>query len=147
MPCFDLRNATPEDVDLSYRITEEAMRDYVLATWGAWSEPDQRERHRAGFTPVNHQIVLVSGKAVGLVAIEECVDHISLLKLYLRRSARDKGLGSAVLGSILVAADEKSLPVRLHVLRVNRAARRFYLRHGFRHVGETPEHYILCRGN
>jgi GNAT superfamily N-acetyltransferase len=142
-----LRTATPEDLELAFQITNEAMRDYVIAAWGVWNEHEQWERHRAGFTPGIHQIIMVSGMPVGLVATEVFVDRISLLKLYLRQSVRGQGLGSAVLTGLLAVADESHLPVQLQVLRVNSAAQRFYLRHGFRGVGETGEHFIFCRGN
>jgi GNAT superfamily N-acetyltransferase len=146
MMSFELRGATPEDLDLSYRITVEAMRDYVLATWGVWSEPEQRARHLASFAPATHQIILVSDEPVGLLATEEFADRIALLKLYLLQSVRGKGLGSTVLAGVLAAADEKRLPVQLQVLRVNRSARRFYLGNGFIVNGETAERLIMRRG-
>jgi GNAT superfamily N-acetyltransferase len=143
---YILRAATADDLNLAFQITKEAMRDYVVATWGVWSEPEQREWHRAGFAPGTHQIILVSGVPVGLVATEVFVDRIALLKLYLRQSVRGQGLGSAVLRGLLAMADEIHLPVQLQVLRVNNGAQRFYLRHGFRGVGETRERLVMRRG-
>ena len=47
---FRLRNATPEDRDLLYTIQSDALREYVVATWGGWDEPWQKERFNSTLT-------------------------------------------------------------------------------------------------
>ena len=41
----------PDDLALTYAITEDAMRSYVEETWGNWDGEEQRLKHRNNFTP------------------------------------------------------------------------------------------------
>ena len=123
LPQFQLLSASGSDLELTYEITKEAMGEYVVQTWGAWDEGEQREKHRLNFNPSTHRIVVVStGAQIGLVAVEEEASYLWLVKLYLRRSYQGKGLGSALLRQVIVEAAELGKPVRLRVLRVNVAA-------------------------
>ena len=145
MPPFAVRAATPEDVDLTYAITRDAMQLYVEQTWGAWNEPEQWQKHQENYTPATHRIVLVEGSEAGLVATEYERTHLWLVKLYLRSGYRDRGLGTDLLRMVLAEAAAYGKPARVRVLRVNTRAQALYLRHGFRIVGETPERLFMER--
>jgi GNAT superfamily N-acetyltransferase len=131
MQMIELREATPEDLDLAYAVTEEAMRGYVEATWGAWDPALQAVLHAKSFDPSTHWIVLEGGKPIGVVAARVERRCIRLIKLYLRDGARGRGIGATLLLSLLRAAEIRHLPVRLRVLAVNERALSFYARHGF----------------
>ena len=138
-----LRSATLDDLALTYAITEEAMRAYVEATWGHWDEDEQREKHLRNFTPQTHQIIVVDGVEVGFVAIEDFPSYTWLVKLYLRRDSRNRGIGSALLKQFMQAAAAQNKPLRLQVLRVNALAQQLYFRHGFKIAHETAERLFL----
>jgi ribosomal protein S18 acetylase RimI-like enzyme len=145
MTDFALRPATKGDLELTYEITRDAMRPYVVATWGEWNEEDQLLKHRANFEPSTIRLVLVGGKEAGLLSTEHEPQFLWLVKLYLLATFRNQGLGSALLGTVLSEAEELKKPVRLRVLRSNVSAIRFYLRHGFAFVGEEPDRYFMVR--
>lgn len=162
-----LRPATPADLDLTFAITEDAMRGYVEATWGRWDAAEQRAKHEANFTPQTHRIIEVSaglhGDAAqaeappdgdaggadrvpaGFVAVEDLPEHLWLVKLYLLAPFRGQGLGSAVLRGVMANAAALGKPVYLRVLRVNTGAQALYRRHGFAVVGEAPERLFMQR--
>lgn len=146
MAVLQLRPACAQDIELTYAITENAMRPYVEHTWGAWIESDQRKKHAANFTPETHRIIMFEDEPVGLVAIEDTPEHVWLVKLYLLEAVRSRGLGTTVLAEVLDTAARRSKPVQLRVLRVNTRAQTFYRRHGFRVVAETPERLIMQSG-
>ena len=146
MTRFRLREATPNDLDLTYEITREAMQVYVEQAWGAWVEDEQQEKHRTNFTPDTHRIVLAKGnQEVGLLAVEEEPEYLWLVKVYLRQRARGAGLGSALVCQVIREANERKKSVRLRVLRVNTRAKALYERLGFQVVGSEPDRLFMVR--
>jgi GNAT superfamily N-acetyltransferase len=143
MTRFRLRAATPDDLGLAFEITEDAMRQYVEQTWGAWEPAEQLQKHTSNYTPLTHEFVLVNDEIAGLVAVEEEPDYLWLVKLYLLARHRGQGLGTALLSDVQQRARARGKRVRLRVLRVNAGARRFYERHGFRVVQESPERLFM----
>ncbi|MEO5735319.1 MAG: GNAT family N-acetyltransferase [Rubrivivax sp.] len=145
-PPYALRPALIGDLDLTYAITVDAMRDYSLQAWGVWDDAEQREKHRRNFTLSTHRIASCRGSTAGLLAVEEHPDHLWLVKLYLLRSHRQQGLGTLLLQQVIHEAALLGKPVRLRVLRVNDAAQRLYFRHGFTVADEAADRLFLVRG-
>jgi GNAT superfamily N-acetyltransferase len=144
---YALRPADAGDLDLTYEITRDAMREYVIQTWGEWNEHEQREKHFQNYTPATHRIVQCGQSEVGLLAVEEEPSYLWLVKLYLRQQVRGAGLGTALLQQVFREAAEVNKPVRLRVLKANHGAQRLYLRHGFKVVGEEPERVFMVRAS
>ena len=143
MERFSLRAAAENDMEFVHQVTEDAMREYVEATWGRWAPVEQREKCRKSFNPNTHKIVQVGGKEVGVLAVQEHVTHVQLEKLYLLAGSRRCGLGSELLQHVVRIGQAKHLPVRLRVLAVNTAAQRFYARHGFTVSSRTTERVFM----
>jgi GNAT superfamily N-acetyltransferase len=145
MPEFTLRTATHNEVALTYDITKDAMRRYVELTWGTWVDEDQLQKHRGNFDPATHRIIVLRGLDAGLLVTETESNFVWLVKLYLLSTYRNKGLGAALLAHVFREADALGKSVRLRVLKVNMAAQRFYIRHGFTVVGEETERLFMVR--
>lgn len=141
-----MRNATLSDLKLTYEITEDAMRQYVEETWGQWDSAEQWLKHERNFTPETHRIILVGGVEAGFVALEDFPTYTWLVKIYLRSSFRNLGLGSELLRQFAGQAAAQHKPLRLQVLRVNKRAQQLYFRHGFQVSHETPERLFLEMG-
>ena len=146
MRTFALRTATPGDLDLTYEITEDAMRKYVEDTWGNWNPDEERQKHQRNFTPQTHRIILVDGMEAGFVAIEDFPTYTWLVKIYLRSAYRNAGIGSNLLRQFVDEAAARHKPLRLQVLRVNERAQQLYFRHGFQIAHEMPERLFLQSG-
>jgi len=140
------RDATEDDLELTYAITEDAMRGYVEQTWGNWNPEEQQQKHRTNFTPETYRIILTEGRVVGFVATEEFPTHIWLVKLYLLKSDRNQGIGSQVLEGILNSAKARGKSVTLRVLRVNKRAQALYAKYGFQVTEENAERLYMARG-
>jgi ribosomal protein S18 acetylase RimI-like enzyme len=143
MQSFQLRNATLDDLGLTYEITRDAMRGYVEQTWGRWDEDEQLQKHRDNYTPETHRLIEVGNAVAGFFVTEVLPTHVWLVKLYLLRAFRGQGIGVALLTRILQDAGELGKPVRLRVLRVNTRAQALYARHGFKVFDETPERVFM----
>ena len=135
-----LRTATEADRSFVLRVTEACMRDYSIATWGAW-EPE-----RMTFDPALDQIIQATGEDVGVFAFERREDHFRIDKLYILPAFQNREIGAVVLRGAIAIAGDAGAPLRLTVLEVN-PARRFYERHGFvlTHV-VPPRQHMEWRG-
>lgn len=67
-----------------------------------------------------------------------------IIEIQLLPEFQGHGIGTALLQRELRFADARGLPVRLQVLRENRA-RTLYERLGFRVCGETDTHFLMER--
>ncbi|MBA3947200.1 MAG: GNAT family N-acetyltransferase [Herpetosiphonaceae bacterium] len=116
------------------------MREYVTQTWGAWDESFQLQRFSTWFKPDEFQIVMIDTEAVGVVSTEQRPQELFVRTVEILSTYQCRGLGSAVMRSILAQA--QGVPVALQVLKVN-PARQLYERLGFNIVGETTTHYLM----
>lgn len=136
-----LRAASEADFDFIYQLRRATMKEYVEATWG-WDEAFQQERFSRSFYPATSQIIVVDGRDVGELALEEKDDELFLSDIYILPACQNRGLGTALLRDLLAQAQTGGWPVTLQVLRVN-PARRLYERLGFVTISETETHYLM----
>jgi len=135
-----LRPANDYDFWYTYELKKAALREYVTQVWG-WEEEFQRDFHKREFTPDGTDIIVYDDRNIGLVRIEREPDHIYVRHLYIHPEAQGQGIGSHIMRRIIEEGGEKHLPVRLHVLKVNRRARGFYEKLGFVVYAETDTHH------
>lgn len=139
---LSIRTATPADVDAVVGVGRStwpaAFRDmtsarYVqegLARW--WTYP-------AVLPAIEARQVLVAereNRVVGMAMFHSEIRATLLDRLYVLPAEQSRGVGSALLSSVVGQAPVQ--PVRLTVLADNRAAQRFYSRHGFVTVARAP---------
>jgi GNAT superfamily N-acetyltransferase len=136
-----LRPATQADGAFLFDLLKAALGPYVAQTWG-WDEDWQRDHFWSRFTPEGAQIVVFHGRDVGVFRVAEDEDAILLSQIFLLPEVQGRGIGTALIRSLLDRAFAQDLPVRLRVLRIN-PARRLYERLGFVAVGETETHILM----
>lgn len=119
------------------------MRAYVEQTWGTWDEIAQEDFFRRSFDAHPIQIIVLDGADVGLLHVEHAPRELFLANIQILPAYQGRGLGAAVVRTVIASGQALRLPVRLQVLRVNTAARRLYERLGFALVAETPTHFML----
>ena len=83
--------------------------------------------------------MLVDGQNAGRLAIDRCPRELRVVDIALLPRQRNGGIGSALLQDILAEAAAARIPVRLCVLKGNRA-QRLYTRLGFVKIAETELH-------
>jgi GNAT superfamily N-acetyltransferase len=140
---IEIRPATPDDRAFAFATLRDAMRAYVAAAFGAWDDAQQRALFAPTFDLGTHRVLRDGGADVGILAVETHVDRVHLARLFIAPTAQGRGLGGRVVAALVAWSHAHGLPVALTVLRSNPDARRFYERHGFRVVADTPTHLHL----
>src|SRR5437870_5795541 len=134
---YALRAARRDDEDFLFALHRSAMRDYVEATWG-WDEDWQRQHFAATYAPAQHAVIVRLDPAprdVGRISLTRHWRKIFLRDIELVASERNRGIGGAIIGSVLTLAANSGRHVELLVLKCN-PAQRLYERMGFRPVSD-----------
>lgn len=138
---YQLRDCTAEDRAWAYALKSEAYRDVVERQFGPWNEDSQRTLFETRWNPSISSIVLVDHEPVGLISLEKRGDHVWLDEIQICRRWRARGLGTAIIQSLLA----QTPVLKLQVLKKNTRARELYHRLAFMDTGETETHYVMER--
>ncbi len=137
-----LRPATARDRDFVAGLCARCYRDVVVAQFGQWDEIVQRGFFEKKWDPAHYQIVTWRGANVGAIAVQRNADHVFLSEILIDPVWQNQGLGSEIVRQVIAEASVRNLPVRLQVLRKNRA-RSLYERLGFAVTGRTETHLLM----
>lgn len=139
---YSLRAVSDADHLWLWTLKRATMQAYVAQTWGRWDDAEQAERFRQNFQPQHVHIIVVGATDAGLLHVERSPAEIFLVNIQISPEFQNRGLGTAVMNTLLAEARREKLPLRLQVLKVN-PARHLYERIGFAVVGETTTHYQM----
>ena len=142
MKQFTLRNATNDDIALSFAIRKSAMYGYIAESKG-WDEEKEMQDHITDFSTEVMQIIETESKPVGVVesAVENGIIYIH--GLYILEEFQNCQIGSGVLSRIIETAENEKRSIVLQVLKVNTKAKEFYSRHGFEIFSENGNYYKM----
>ncbi|MEU5219537.1 GNAT family N-acetyltransferase [Streptomyces sp. NPDC020807] len=157
MITWSMRPARAEDVEDIAELRAVVMKD-DLVRLGVYDEQQVRQRMRNRFRPAHMRIIEVEGDFVGCVALIPNADvplvghghevgegdGYWLESFYLAPGTQGRGLGTAVLRTLLDRADADGVPVRLQSLRGS-AAVRLYEREGFTTTSVTEYDVWMIR--
>jgi GNAT superfamily N-acetyltransferase len=138
-----MRPAEPADVEGIAELRAVVMRP-DLERLGRFDEHRVRQRLRDSFSPRHTSVVLADGAFAGCVTLRPAGDEQWLEHFYLDPGVQGRGLGSAVLRTLLDRTDAEGVLVRLNVLQGS-AARRLYERHGFTVEVQDPIDIYMVR--
>ncbi|RZT12779.1 putative N-acetyltransferase YhbS [Kribbella sp. VKM Ac-2569] len=136
-----LRPATANDLEELVELRAVAMRP-DLERLGRYDDHRVRQRLRDAYTPEHTRIIEVDGEFAGSISIRPAEDRHWLEHFYLAPHHQGRGLGSAVLRSVLDEAGAAT--VALNVLQGS-PARKLYERHGFVTETEDPVDVFMVR--
>ncbi|MDL9979707.1 GNAT family N-acetyltransferase [Microbacterium sp. ASV49] len=125
---MSLRTATPDDLDTVVALKKRVLRRDLEPLVG-WDDVRSRERVVEHFSPAHTFMILVDTAVAGTITLRPEPDALWLEMFYLDDEHQGRGIGTAVLRSVLADAP-RDRPMRLQVL-VGSAARRLYERYGF----------------
>ena len=128
---FSLRPATAADRESLYALDRAAMRKSAEAA-GGWDEAARRASFDRHFDPARISVIVVDGRDVGVLRLEERGDTLYVAVIEVAPDAQGRGIGTAVMRRVLARADAEARPVGLRVLEANARARALYERLGFR---------------
>lgn len=138
-----LRAAGPDDVEVIAELRAVVMRP-DLERLGRFDEHRVRQRLRDAFSPLHTSVIEAGGGFAGCVTVRPAENGRWLEHFYLAPAVQGRGLGSAVLRTLLRRTDAEGAPVRLKVLQGS-PARRLYERHGFTVEAEDPIDVSMVR--
>ncbi len=104
--------------------------------------PWNPELFRQTFNPKLIQIILVNKVEVGMLQISKRNGELYLGNFLVTPAFQNRGIGTAVLKKVLDQGKLLELPIKLKVLKKNRA-KNLYERLGFTVTGKTDTHYIM----
>ena len=145
-----VRPEQPQDEAFLFELYA-STRQEELDAWG-WP-PEMRSNfltlqfkasqgYRGAFPDAEFQIVLLDGVNAGRLVIHRTREELRIVDIALLPGHRSAGVGSALLRRIFGEAKATKKPLRLKVLKGNRAVR-FYHRLGFVNIGETEMHFEM----
>lgn len=149
-PLVRIRPARPEDASAVAAIYNEGIQDRMATFETELRTPDERRRWIVD-RPSRYG-VLVAETAEGVVgwvslnpfSPRPAYRYVADISIYVRRQARSGGVGGRLLRAAMAwAAAHEFHKLVLTLFPENVAARRLYLRHGFRPVGVLHEQGLL----
>jgi ribosomal protein S18 acetylase RimI-like enzyme len=138
-----LRPERPDDEDFLLELyASTRLEEMALAGWDAAARAlfvkmqfnAMRQGYAGMFPRAQFSILLLQDNSIGRMVVNRVAHEIRLVDLALLPDCRGRGLGTGLLQSLLAEACEAGKPVRLQVLKTNRAVR-LYARLGFLQTG------------
>lgn len=136
------RRASAADRDFLLNLHHAAYHDVVVAQFGAWNESDQAKRFAEKWKQSQYDVVQLDGIDVGALWTSRTDHDLFLNEIQVLPEYQGRGIGTALIEGVVARARSLGLPLRLRVLKANRA-RALYDRLGFTEEGQTDTHFLL----
>ena len=140
-PPVTLHAATGADLAFARRIYLETMR-YVTDRLPDFDEARHVARFAERFLPEEVSIVVCGCQDVGWLQVQEGTEAILLKQIYLEPTFQGRGIGSRLLLDLADRARRAQKPLKLGVVKINRAVR-LYRRLGFAVTAEDACKYYM----
>ncbi|MGW0931215.1 GNAT family N-acetyltransferase [Streptomyces sp. NPDC002644] len=140
---WGLRSAVSADVEVLAELRATVMRA-DLERLGRYDEHRIRQRLRDSFSPQHTSVIMIDRELAGCVTVRPAEGRQWLEHFYLVPHRQGRGLGSAVLRTVLERTDAQGETMGLNVLQGS-AARRLYERHGFVVKAQDPIDVFMVR--
>ena len=98
--------------------------------------------HASDFPNASDEVILLGSQPIGRLTVDRRVDEIRLIDLALLPDYRKRGLGSQIVRNLQEEAALQRKPLRLQIIRFNRALGLFE-RLGFTRTSETGTHFQM----
>ena len=149
-----LRSVEPGDEDFLLRVyassraaemalvpwDEEQKRAFVRSQFEA-----QYAQYSERFPDAEYDLILFRGSPAGRLWIGRTPEEIRLLDIALLPEFQNRGIGAVLLKSLLAESEQRRLPLRHMVFKLNDAALRFYRRFGFTQIEDVGAYIHMER--
>lgn len=135
-PAWTLRPVTAGDRDFVVEVNRLAIGPYLEAAFG-WDATAQSAYFDERFDAAGGQVIEVDGVDVGELLVDERPDELDLVRIALLPDWQGRGIGSAVVRTLVARARELEMPLVLHVFKSNPRAAQLYEALGFVRTGES----------
>ena len=124
------RPATEPDKPFLWEATRQAYTDVVVRQWGQWHEEIQESNFNEKWEQADFEVVELAGEPIGAIWTTDEEEYMRLREVFLLSDYQGRGIGTQLVKQELARARRQHKPLRLRVLRENRA-RALYERLGF----------------
>jgi ribosomal protein S18 acetylase RimI-like enzyme len=139
---FETHAATLADRDRLYELYASVLKSHISEIWG-WDESWQQGDFDDHFVPEHIRLAVVGDEVIGYIHVDTQNPTPYVRMMCIRPEYQRKGIGGALLTSLMQDCSTKQQDLELGVFRINTDARRFYERLGFEVCGETETHYEM----
>jgi ribosomal protein S18 acetylase RimI-like enzyme len=130
--------ATDEDRAFLFGLFSLTMRNVIESTWG-WNETWQLAEFDRRFAAYEVSTIRSGVERIGGLFLEATPQSLHIHEIQVMPEYQRRGIGTAVMQTIIARARAHELAVTLTVVPANSRAQRFYERLGFRVVSvEAP---------
>jgi ribosomal protein S18 acetylase RimI-like enzyme len=148
---ISLRPISPADEEFLFAIYASTREDELAKLdWNAAQKQlflrmqfDAQARfYEANYPGATFQVILYEDQPVGRLYLQDRTDGIRIMDIALLPRFRNHGIGTTLLGEILMNGQNKNLPVTIHVERTNPALH-WYQRLGFRLLEDKGVYLLM----
>jgi ribosomal protein S18 acetylase RimI-like enzyme len=137
------RVAKFDDIEFARSVHHKSYHDVIISQFGNWDTEAQDKFFESGWkNGLNHEIILCNNVTCGYCSFEKTDRSLILSELVILPKFQNRGIGSKFLKEKIEEAKTKMIPVKLQVLKANRAAD-LYEKLGFVKIDETKTHYKM----
>ena len=148
---IELKDMTEEDLPFLKEVYSDTRRTELLQT--GWSEEvkkvflkmqfdAQHKHYQKTYKNASYQLIHCEGIPVGRLYIDRAENEIRMIDIAILESHQKKGIGSALINSLLKEAEQADKTLSIHV-EANNPAMRLYLRLGFKKISETGVYHFM----
>ena len=146
-----LRAASPADLPFLQDLYGTTRAEEMLQV--DWSDAQKKEfldfqfyaqhtHYNEHFADASRDIIEIDGSACGRLYLDLRSDEIRLIDIALLPESCGQGIGNAILSALLACAQDRTLPMTIHVEQ-NNPALRLYTRLGFEQIDEQGIYYLM----
>lgn len=125
------RRATDDDTGFLLALARAAYDDVVTRQFGGWRDDVHGARYLEKLREHAFDVIVLGDVRVGTVHAIDEPGRVVVNELVVHPNHQGRGIGRWALDRVLQHARSRGVPVWLHTMRENHAARAFYRRHGF----------------
>jgi GNAT superfamily N-acetyltransferase len=125
-----------KDFVFARQVHHRAYRDVVTKQFGNWNETMQDRFFADEWWTLPFKIILLDDAPIGVLSVRSVNGYLFIHEIQLLPEFQGRGVGTEILQEQITEAKQLALPLKLKVLRKNRA-QELYKRMGFVPYKET----------
>lgn len=134
------RKATENDISFLFDLRTKTMTEHYVSSHLPTDKESTLQRILYHFEKAN--IITLNNEPIGLLKINRAENHIEVLQIQIDPKLQGKGIGKSILKEIIEEASATKKPVRLSVLKTNKA-QTLYVVLGFKIIAEDQHSYMM----
>lgn len=134
------RKATENDISFLFDLRTKTMTEHYVSSHLPTDKESTLQRILYHFEKAN--IITLNNEPIGLLKINRAENHIEVLQIQIDPKLQGKGIGKSILKEIIEEASATKKPVRLSVLKTNKA-QTLYVILGFKIIAEDQHSYMM----